>query len=106
MRDALLRASREPLRRLHDDHPGAPPWPAPSASLRALVRRGLLEHRERRNRHGRRVEEWTVTDAGLEALHPPAKVKRDTPRSLRVPGGSTMPKRARARRAANARKAA
>jgi hypothetical protein len=89
MRDALRAARSQPLRRVHKpDEPGRPPWPASSASLAALVRRGLVVRTAEVSRKGFRMDVWTITDAGVEALEFVA-VRRDTVRTLRVPGGST-----------------
>jgi hypothetical protein len=89
MREALLEARKGPLRRVHDGTEGKPPWPAPAASLAALVKHGLLVRSERKSKNGNRVQEWTLTDAGREALKPKQVVRREAVRSLRVPGGST-----------------
>jgi hypothetical protein len=91
MRDALRAARSQPLRRVHDDKPGRPVWPAHPATLRALTdehRGRCLRRTERLSRQGHVVEEWWITDLGLESLNyrPPG---RDTVRLLRVPGGST-----------------
>jgi hypothetical protein len=80
MREALLEARKGPLRRVHDGTEGKPPWPAPAASLAALVKHGLLARSERKSKNGNRVQEWTLTDAGREALKPPpAKVVQARP---------------------------
>lgn len=90
MRQALVEARRGPLRRLHDDQPGKPPWPAPPASLAALVSRGLLETGTMRSRKGWHIDTWTITDAGREAIAPPAARSRpDHPRFLARPTRST-----------------
>lgn len=88
MRDALTVASRQDgLRRIHrPDLPGADPWPAPSASIHALMRRGYIEHDRVRNRHGYWVCIWKITEAGDLALNPRPKPAKDTVRSLRANG--------------------
>jgi hypothetical protein len=88
MRDALRAARSQPLRRVHKLGPGRPPWPAPATSLAALVRRELVTRGAEVSRKGFRMDVWTITDAGVEALEFVA-VRRDTVRTLRVPGGST-----------------
>jgi hypothetical protein len=89
MRDALRAARSQPLRRVHKpDVPGRPPWPAHPASLAALVRRELVIRGAEVSRKGFRMDVWTITDAGVEALEFVA-VRRDIVRTLRVPGGST-----------------
>lgn len=96
MREALEDASRriEGLRRTFDDVPGKPSWPYPPATLYALVRHGLLEPRELRNRKGYRIQAWFITPLGRTALEPLLVVKRDIPR-YPAPGGgyTTNPKR-------------
>lgn len=87
MRDAIERAIREPLRRVHDDKPGKPPWPAHPNTLRAGVDRGLLAHDRRRNRRGWWFDEWTPTDAGRAVLQPTiTKWRGDRPLYLAQPG--------------------
>ena len=96
MRNALHEASRriEGLRRTFDDKPGRPTWPAAPSTLAALVRHGLLESRELRNRKGYRIQAWFITDTGRRALEPVLVVKRDTPLYLAPGGGyTTNPKR-------------
>jgi hypothetical protein len=82
MHDALTDASRNPLRRTHDDSAGTPPWPAPAPTLAALIRHDLLECTEIRNRRGFKVTVWTITDLGHEALNPPPKYRADRPRFM------------------------
>jgi hypothetical protein len=96
MREALLDAAKhvEGLRRTHDEQAGKPSWPHPAATLHALVRHGLLEPRELRNRKGYRIQAWFITDTGRQALEPVVVVKRDTPLYLARGGGCTSnPKR-------------
>jgi hypothetical protein len=78
MRDALEEAAHDPLRRLHVNG-SLPPWPAHHSTLAALVGHGLLEHDRRLTKKGHRLEEWTITDAGQDALKPREIVKRDRP---------------------------
>jgi hypothetical protein len=73
------RRRQEGLRRLFDDVPGKPPWPANPSTLAALVRHGLVERSENRTRRGALVIIWRITDAGREALQPPQIVKPDKP---------------------------
>jgi hypothetical protein len=73
MTDALTRAQHAPLRRVHRPGPGAPAWPAPPATLRALVRHELVVMGAIRDRDGWPVDTWTITDAGRLALHPPPR---------------------------------
>jgi hypothetical protein len=91
MRDALEDTSRriEGLRRTFDDKAGHPTWPHHPATLAALVRRGLLEPREVRNRKGYRVQAWFITDAGRRALEPVLVIKRDVPLYLAPVSGRT-----------------
>jgi hypothetical protein len=89
MRDALHAATKQPLRRLHNPQPGTPPWPAHPTTLNALTRHNYLTLTERRNKHGWRLQEWQITDAGRQALNPPPKVLRDTPRFLSRPSRTT-----------------
>jgi hypothetical protein len=78
MREALTKATRAPLRRLHDTtNPGKPPWPANPNTLAALVRHDLLAHNRRRTRKGWWLEEWTITENGREALLPRLITKKD-----------------------------
>jgi hypothetical protein len=83
MRNALEAAARNPLRRTHDTTAGKPSWPAHPSTLAALVDekhgRGYLVRTEERNRKGFRVDVWTLTDAGREALHPPPRFRPDKP---------------------------
>lgn len=75
------------------------PWPAPPASLHALVRRDLLTVSERKNRHGDLMVVWAITDAGRLVLHPPPVVRVDRPLFLaRIVGarGDYTPIRAKA----------
>lgn len=70
MRAALTDAKHRPLRRVHAPGPGKPAWPAHPASLAALVRHGLLEQGEARDKHANKVTTWTLTDAGRRELEP------------------------------------
>jgi hypothetical protein len=79
MREALTSALRGSLRRLHDNAPGRPPWPAHPATLAALVARDLLSHDRRRTRKSWWLDEWTITDAGRDALKPREIKARDRP---------------------------
>jgi hypothetical protein len=86
MREALQHAAKDPLRRVHKPGPGRPPWPASPSTLRALERRGLLEHTVIRNRHAHKVEVWTATEAGRQALEPPQRRQPvDRPRFIARP---------------------
>jgi hypothetical protein len=71
MRDALRAARSQPLRRVHKPGPGRPPWPAPAGS--EVSRKGF------------RMDVWTITDAGVEALRPVESTRR--PRPLLVAEG-------------------
>jgi hypothetical protein len=82
MWDTLERAAKQPLRRTHDDTPGAKPYPAPWQSLRALVRHGLLKAQVIRNRKGRPTQVWSPTPAGLQLLNPPAVTRSEEVRLL------------------------
>lgn len=68
MRQALQDAAKHALRRVHDDQPGKPLWPAPSGSLRALELRGYIERTETTSRNDHRVEIWSITELGKAAL--------------------------------------
>lgn len=81
MRDTLHAATQQELRRTHTG-PGHAAWPAPPATLAALVHRGLLNRTERRNRKGHKVTVWAITDAGRAALQPPDVVIVEKPRYL------------------------
>jgi DNA-binding PadR family transcriptional regulator len=81
MRDALAAAQHAPLRRAHRAA-GADPLPAPAATLRALIRHGLLDAGSIRNRHGDPVDTWTITDAGRAALAPREVFRQDRPTFL------------------------
>lgn len=77
MREALQAARANPLRRTHTIDPttglppeGKPPWPAAANTLAALVRRGLLERGQTRNRKDEHVDLWKITSAGRQALEP------------------------------------
>jgi hypothetical protein len=76
MHDTLTTAARNPLRRTHDT---TADWPAHAATLAALVRHGLLDRSERRNRRGFKVDIWTITDPGREQLNPPPRYRPDRP---------------------------
>jgi hypothetical protein len=90
MRETLAEAARNPLRRLHDQLEGKPPWPAHPATLRALEQRGLLNKSRRRTRKSWWLDEWAITDQGREALNPkPAKSRSDKPVYLARPSRST-----------------
>lgn len=82
MREALQDAARQELRRVHDDQPGRPAWPAHPSTLAALVAHGLLERSERKSRQAHRLEVWTITVAGVAVLNPPPQLMRDAPRFL------------------------
>ena len=81
MRTVLREASRkqEGLRRLFDDQPGRPPWPAHPSTLAALVRHGLLERSEARTKRGARLDVWRITDSGRMTLNPPPHIIVDKP---------------------------
>jgi DNA-binding PadR family transcriptional regulator len=89
MRAALVEASRNPLRRLHDDLEGKPAWPAHPATLRALEARGLVEKTRRRTRKGWWLDEWSITDNGREALVPASLVRADRPVYMAHPSRTT-----------------
>jgi hypothetical protein len=80
--EALQRARHAPLRRVHIAGPGRPPWPAAPATLRALLRRGLVELGTTRNRDGWPVDTWTITDAGRLVLDPPPRQRVERARFL------------------------
>lgn len=86
--ETLTEARRGPLRRVHDVEHGQPRWPAHPSTLLSLVRRGLLACGERKSKKGHRLQEWTITDDGLEALNPPAVVRREPVRSLSAKGAA------------------
>lgn len=68
MRETLELARKQELRRVHDGN-GSPPGPHIN-TLNALVRHELLAASERRTRRGHRLQAWTITDAGRQALQP------------------------------------
>ena len=71
MRETLQRAKTENgLRRVHDNAPGRPAWPAHHNTIRALIDRGHLTHKRRRSRQGHPTDEWLITQNGLDALEP------------------------------------
>lgn len=85
MREALTKAKRDDgLRRTHDGTPGKPAWPAPPATIAALIRHELVTHDQIRNRKAFLVDIWKITDTGREALEPSAGVRRDTVRRLHL----------------------
>lgn len=79
MRAALETARKNPLRRVHAPGPGQPKWPAHPATIRALVRHGLIRHVETTNRDGHRTEVWDCTEDGRKALLPPERYLEDRP---------------------------
>lgn len=79
MRAALKAARAQPLRRVHDGRAGRPPWPAPAPTLAALARRELVRRGALVSRKGHRVDTWTITDAGREALEERFVVRRPRP---------------------------
>lgn len=86
MRAALKAARSQPLRRVHKPGPGQPPWPAHHSTLSALVTgRGFLRRIERRSRNEHLVEEWWITELGLDALTPPSVTR--CPRPLLIAEG-------------------
>lgn len=89
MREALEDARRGPLRRVHDDQPGQPAWPAHPVSLYALVRRELLAYSERLSGRGYRLQEWTITAAGREVLDPPLRLVQERPVFLARPSANS-----------------
>jgi hypothetical protein len=89
MRDALVEASRNPLRRLHDDLAGKPAWPVHPATLRALEARGVVEKTRRRTRKGWWLDEWAITDKGRQALVPASLVRADRPVYMAHPSRTT-----------------
>ena len=66
----------------------APDWPLDlhPSTLAALVRRDLLEKGRRRNRAGRWMATWRITDAGRLVLNPPPKQVEDRDWYLANPG--------------------
>jgi hypothetical protein len=83
MRQALITASHQDgLRRTHETLHGQPPWPAPPMTLHALNRRGLVTYTRILNRKGDPVDIWRITEAGRQALNPPARNNRHRPRFL------------------------
>src|SRR3954470_17199622 len=94
MRASLVAATKQggSLRRTFRE---TAPWPAAPATLAALRRDGLMSRREGTNAKGHRFIEWTVTDAGREALKPPVRTYRERPLFLaRMAGYTTSPARA------------
>jgi len=89
MRDTLEVVRRGGLRRVHDDGPGRPPWPAPWQTLYALERRELVVRSRRISRKGWPIDEWAITEAGREALSPRPRTRRASVDRLRIAGGST-----------------
>lgn len=81
MRDVLSEASKNALRRVHDTQ-GAPDWPAPANTLRALQRHGFVEYVELTSRKGHRVEIWSCTELGREALKAPQWSGEEKPQYL------------------------
>lgn len=77
--DQAGKAGPAGLRRVHDNRPGQPPWPAHPATLTALARHGHLEHHRLRNRRGYPVDVWAITPEGLLALEPKRRVRTDRP---------------------------
>lgn len=90
MRDALERAAVQELRRVHDDKPGRPVWPAHPSTLAALIGHGLLERSERRSRQEHRMDVWTITQAGRLVLNPPPRLVRDAPRLMHRANTTTL----------------
>lgn len=89
MRDALEAASKHTLRRVHTGEPGSPAWEHHPGTLRALERRGWLEYSEIRSRQQNRVQLWTITDAGKDALRPPRLVGSERPVFMARGSGTT-----------------
>lgn len=90
MRTALEAARRnDGLRRIHTPGPGKPPWPAPSATLTALLRHDLVDHYVDKDRDGNWRETWTINDNGRQALEPPLRVVPDSPQLMRCSGTTT-----------------
>lgn len=74
MRAALNQAkSAGELRRVHTPGSGTPTWPFAWQTLHALTRHGLLEASQRLNRKQQRMQVWTITDTGRQALNPPPR---------------------------------
>lgn len=74
----------------HPNLPGADPWPHPPASLHALERHGLITAGRLRHRKGHEMTVWRITDAGRAVLNQPAKVERDTVRTIHAGHGTTL----------------
>lgn len=89
MREALQDAARQELRRVHDDQPGRPAWPAHPSTLAALVGHGLLERSERKSRQAHRLEVWTITPAGVQVLNPAPRQLEQAARYLSRPSRTT-----------------
>lgn len=89
MRDALEQAARQELRRVHDDKPGKPPWPAHPATLAALVGHGLLERSERVSKQSHRLEVWAATDLAVRVLNPAPRQLEQAARYLSRPSRTT-----------------
>lgn len=77
MRDALDEAVCHELRRVYDEL-GDAEWPAHPLTLAALVRHGLLVHSTRKSKRGHRLDAWTITETGREALQPRERFRRET----------------------------
>lgn len=92
MMRATLEAAKQQgeLRRTHADPEVKPPYPASPSTLAALVRHDYLERGERRNKKAQLMDVWTITDAGLLALDPPPKVRKDSFNSMRAKGSAQM----------------
>lgn len=86
MKAALEMAAKQEIRRVWDETPGLPPWPAPASTLAALVRNGYVERTERLSKAGHRIVGWRATDAGRMALKGPVRVAEERPRYLARPG--------------------
>lgn len=82
--DTLKAALKGELRRQEGEDP-----PAHPNTLGSLVRRGLLERSQRFSRHETRMDVWTITDAGRDALKAPELVGTERSVFPAKGGGST-----------------
>ena len=90
MRTVLELATKQTLTRVHNpQEPGKPPWPANPVTLHALVRHELVRLDERLSRQRYRIQEWTITERGREALKPQIRLAPDRPRYLCRPSRTT-----------------
>jgi hypothetical protein len=66
--------------------PGRRPWPAPAGTLRALERHGLMTVARVLNKDGLPTDVWEITQAGKDALDPPARHRQESKKWLGVKG--------------------